>query len=59
MKQDPRFPNLFILNHPLIQHKLSHMRDRGTSTIIFPSAATHRPSKNTIRGRKRFRSSHN
>jgi len=27
MKQDPRFPNLFILDHPLIQHKLTHMRD--------------------------------
>jgi len=26
MKQDPRFPNLFITDHPLIQHKLSHMR---------------------------------
>jgi uracil phosphoribosyltransferase len=35
MKQDPRFPNLFILNHPLIQHKLSHMRDRSTSTRTF------------------------
>jgi uracil phosphoribosyltransferase len=35
MMQDPRFPNLFILNHPLIQHKLSHMRDRGTSTRTF------------------------
>ena len=32
MNQDPRFPNLFILNHPLIQHKLSHMRERDTST---------------------------
>ncbi|TFV91588.1 uracil phosphoribosyltransferase [Oxalobacteraceae bacterium OM1] len=35
MKQDPRFPNLFILNHPLIQHKLTHMRDRETSTRTF------------------------
>src|SRR5450830_1386697 len=35
MKQDPRFPNLFILNHPLIQHKLSHMRDKHTSTRTF------------------------
>jgi uracil phosphoribosyltransferase len=35
MKQDPRFPNLFILDHPLIQHKLSHMRDRDTSTRTF------------------------
>ncbi len=35
MKQDPRFPNLFVLNHPLIQHKLSHMRERDTSTRTF------------------------
>ena len=35
MKQDPRFPNLYILNHPLIQHKLSHMRDKRTSTRTF------------------------
>ena len=35
MKQDPRFPNLFVLDHPLIQHKLSYMRDRDTSTRTF------------------------
>jgi uracil phosphoribosyltransferase len=35
MKQDPRFPNLFILDHPLIQHKLSHMRDKTASTRSF------------------------
>lgn len=35
MKTDPRFPNLSILDHPLIQHKLSHMRDRDTSTRTF------------------------
>ncbi|MGF2530955.1 uracil phosphoribosyltransferase [Ralstonia pseudosolanacearum] len=35
MTQDPRFPNLFILNHPLIQHKLTHMRDKDTSTRTF------------------------
>jgi uracil phosphoribosyltransferase len=35
MKQDPRFPNLHILDHPLIQHKLTHMRDRDTSTRTF------------------------
>ena len=35
MKQDPRFPNLFILDHPLIQHKLTHMRDKDTSTRTF------------------------
>lgn len=35
MKQDPRFPNLFIVDHPLVQHKLSHMRDAETSTRTF------------------------
>jgi len=35
MKQVPRFPNLFILDHPLIQHKLTHMRDKHTSTRTF------------------------
>jgi uracil phosphoribosyltransferase len=35
MKQDSRFPNLIILDHPLIQHKLTHMRDRHTSTRTF------------------------
>ncbi|HYD96364.1 MAG TPA: uracil phosphoribosyltransferase [Noviherbaspirillum sp.] len=35
MKQDPRFPNLYILDHPLIQHKLSYMRDKDTSTRTF------------------------
>lgn len=35
MKKDSRFPNLHILDHPLIQHKLTHMRDRNTSTRTF------------------------
>lgn len=35
MRQDSRFPNLFILDHPLIQHKLSHMRAKDTSTRTF------------------------
>ena len=35
MTQDSRFPNLFILDHPLIQHKLTHMRDKDTSTRTF------------------------
>ncbi|MEC5160680.1 uracil phosphoribosyltransferase [Janthinobacterium sp. CG_S6] len=35
MKQDPRFPKLFITDHPLIQHKLSHMREHDTSTRTF------------------------
>jgi uracil phosphoribosyltransferase len=30
-----RFPNLHVLDHPLIQHKLTHMRDRDTSTRTF------------------------
>ncbi len=29
------FPNLHVLTHPLIQHKLSHMRDKGRSTMGF------------------------
>jgi uracil phosphoribosyltransferase len=35
MTRDSRFPNLHILDHPLIQHKLSHMRDKTTSTRSF------------------------
>lgn len=35
MRCDPRFANLFVLDHPLIQHKLTHMRARGTSTREF------------------------
>ncbi len=35
MKTDPRFPNLCIVDHPLVQHKLSHMRDVETSTRTF------------------------
>lgn len=35
MKKDPRFPSLFVLDHPLIQHKLSRMRDKDTSTRTF------------------------
>jgi uracil phosphoribosyltransferase len=35
MAHDSRFPNLHILDHPLIQHKLTHMRDRETSTRTF------------------------
>lgn len=35
MKQDPRFPNLHIVDHPLVQHKLSHMRKKDTSDVTF------------------------
>jgi uracil phosphoribosyltransferase len=35
--QTPRaeFPNFHVLDHPLIQHKLSLMRDKTTPTILF------------------------
>jgi uracil phosphoribosyltransferase len=33
--QELRFPSLAVLDHPLIQHKLSLMRDRRTPTIQF------------------------
>ena len=29
------FPQLYVLDHPLIQHKLSIMRDKTTSTTSF------------------------
>ncbi|MGH7703254.1 MAG: uracil phosphoribosyltransferase, partial [Gemmatimonadales bacterium] len=32
---DPTFPNLTILAHPLIQHKLALLRDRNTGTRDF------------------------
>lgn len=35
MKTDPRFPKLHIVDHPLVQHKLTHMRDKNTSTRDF------------------------
>lgn len=35
MRQDPRFPNLFIVDHPLVQHKLTIMRDKNTPTKDF------------------------
>jgi len=35
MAGDPRFPSLHVLDHPLIQHKLSLMRDRHAPTMLF------------------------
>jgi uracil phosphoribosyltransferase len=35
----PRFPNLTVLDHPLIQHKLTILRDRRTSTRDFSDLA--------------------
>jgi len=31
----PTFPNLTVLSHPLIQHKITLLRDKGTSTRDF------------------------
>lgn len=35
MRTHHDFPNLYVLDHPLIQHKLSHMRDKQRSTMQF------------------------
>jgi uracil phosphoribosyltransferase len=35
MPDTTEFPNLRVLSHPLIQHKLSHMRDKTCSTVRF------------------------
>ena len=35
MPSPKQFPNLHILDHPLILHKLTHMRDENTSTRTF------------------------
>jgi len=35
MHQVDELPNLFVLDHPLIQHKLTHMRNVATSTRTF------------------------
>ena len=35
MDTTPAFPTLRIVSHPLVQHKLSHLRDRATPTKIF------------------------
>jgi uracil phosphoribosyltransferase len=35
VKTFKEFPSLNVLNHPLIQHKLSMMRDKATPTTLF------------------------
>ncbi len=35
MKTDPRYPRLHIVDHPLVQHKLSLMREKNCSTKDF------------------------
>ncbi|GHA64637.1 uracil phosphoribosyltransferase [Formosimonas limnophila] len=35
MTPHPNHPNLYVVNHPLVAHKLSHMRDEQTSTRTF------------------------
>ena len=32
---ETEFPNLHVVDHPLVQHKLSHLRDRTTGTPLF------------------------
>jgi uracil phosphoribosyltransferase len=35
MNDRPQFRNLHVIDHPLVQHKLTHMRDKNTSTKTF------------------------
>ncbi len=35
MKTHPEFPNLFIVDHPLVQHKLTLMRETSCTVQIF------------------------
>jgi uracil phosphoribosyltransferase len=35
LNKEHQFPNLKVIDHPMIMHKLSHMRDRETSTKTF------------------------
>ena len=35
IEQIPEFPTLTIIRHPLVQHKLTILRDRNTPTKIF------------------------
>ena len=35
MKTDPRYPRLHIVDHPLVRHKLSLMREKNCSTKDF------------------------
>lgn len=35
MYEHEKYSNLFIVNHPLVQHKLSHMRDETRTTMGF------------------------
>lgn len=35
MPEHPEYPNLYVLDHPLIIHKLTMMRDKDTPTVMF------------------------
>lgn len=35
MREDNAYKNLFIIDHPLVQHKLSHMRDTACDKVQF------------------------
>ncbi len=36
---DPRFPNVTLVDHPLVQHKLTLLRRKATSTVEFRQIA--------------------
>ncbi len=35
MKTLTEYPNLFVVDHPIVQHNLTHMRDKGATTRKF------------------------
>ncbi len=49
----PSMSNLTIVDHPLIQHKLTLMRERDTSTAVVPPAAARDLAAARLRGHPR------
>ena len=47
----PTFPNLTVLEHPLIQHNLSILRDKSTPLDLQAEVHT-RADKNTVEMRR-------
>jgi len=39
LKKFPEYPNFYVVNHPLIQHKLFHLREKNTSKKKFKELA--------------------
>ena len=54
MQHDPRFPRLHIVDHPLIQHKLSIMRDKNTLHKGFPCLTSRNRFTNGLRSHEEF-----